>query len=145
MLLGNHLTEKSATVQWVDVFMPQKRSIRPKDHKVLEQMAEHNPDRGYLWQSFGHTFRDQSLEDVCLYDLVANCKVEIMMETESTPNSKSLAFLIINCLIPKRRIKVLVLSNYCSVFPSRMRVVCSSICWGGLSQVNSSAYHAKLQ
>ena len=43
LLLGDHLTEKSATVQWVDVSMPQKRSRRLKDHKVLEQMAEHNP------------------------------------------------------------------------------------------------------
>ena len=36
LLLGDHLTEKSAMVQWVDVSMPQKRSCRLKDHKVLE-------------------------------------------------------------------------------------------------------------
>ena len=46
LLLGDHLTEKSATVQWMDVSMPQERSRRLKDHKVLEQMAKHNPDKG---------------------------------------------------------------------------------------------------
>ena len=49
LLLSDHLNEKSTTVQWVDVSMPQKRSRRLKDHKMLQQMAEHNPDtNGYL-------------------------------------------------------------------------------------------------
>ena len=39
LLLGDHLTEKSATVKWIDVSMPQKRSRRLKDHRELEQLA----------------------------------------------------------------------------------------------------------
>ena len=44
LLLGDHLTEKSCTVKWVDVAMPQKRSRRLKSHRDLKQIAEHNPD-----------------------------------------------------------------------------------------------------
>ena len=44
VLLGNHLTEKSNTVKWVDVAMPHKRSRRLKNHKVLQEMTEHNPN-----------------------------------------------------------------------------------------------------
>ena len=36
LLLGDHLTEKSATVKWIDVSMPQKRSRKLKDHSELE-------------------------------------------------------------------------------------------------------------
>ena len=35
LLLGDHHTEKSDTVKWVDVSMPHKRSRRLKNHKVL--------------------------------------------------------------------------------------------------------------
>ena len=77
LLLGDHLTEKSGTVQWVDVSMPQKRSHRLKDHKVLEQIAEHNPNTEDIIyeENLLDTYypqRPESLEDVCLYDLVAN-------------------------------------------------------------------------
>ena len=76
LLLGDHLTEKSATVQWVDVSMPQKRSRRLKDHKVLEQMAKHNPDTEDIYEDnlldTHYPQRPESLEDICLYDLVAD-------------------------------------------------------------------------
>ena len=51
LLLGDHLTEKSETVKWVDVSMPDKRSRRLKDHKVLEDVAKHNPDSEDIFQS----------------------------------------------------------------------------------------------
>ena len=35
LLLGDHLTEKSATVKWIDVSMPHKRNRTLKDHKEL--------------------------------------------------------------------------------------------------------------
>ena len=35
LLLGDHLTEKSDTVKWVDASMPHKRSRRLKDHTRL--------------------------------------------------------------------------------------------------------------
>ena len=44
LLLGDHLTEKSCTVKWVDVAMSHKRSRRLKNHKVLQKMAKCNPN-----------------------------------------------------------------------------------------------------
>ena len=76
LLLGDHLTEKSTTVHWVDVSMPQKRSCRRRDHKVLEQMSVHNPDTEDIYENnlldTHYPQRPESLEDVCLCDLVAN-------------------------------------------------------------------------
>ena len=76
LLLGDHLTEKSDTVKWIDVAMPHKRSRRLKDHKVLQQIAENNPDTEEIFQDkLLDTFypeRPDSLEDVCLHDFVAS-------------------------------------------------------------------------
>ena len=76
-MLSDHLTEKSDTVKWIDVAMPHKRSRRLKDHKVLQQIAESNPDTEEIIQeNLLDTFypeRPHSLEDVCLHDFVANC------------------------------------------------------------------------
>ena len=76
LLLGDHLTEKSDTVKWIDLAMPHKRSRRLKDHKVLQQVAGSNPDTEEIFQdNLLDTFypeRPDSLEDVCLYDFVAN-------------------------------------------------------------------------
>ena len=75
LLLG-HLTEKSDTVKWVDVCMPHKRSRRLKNHKALQQLAECNPDSHRIFEDNAlDTFypqRPASLENVCLYDFVAN-------------------------------------------------------------------------
>ena len=75
-MLGDHLTEKSDTVKWLDVSMPHKRSRRLKDHRVLKVIAEHNPDTEDIFEdNLIDTFypqRPQELEDVCLYDFVAN-------------------------------------------------------------------------
>ena len=71
LLLRDHLTEKSVTVQWVNVSMPQKRSCRLKDHKILQQMAEFNPDSKDIYEenllNTHYPQRPESLEDVCLY------------------------------------------------------------------------------
>jgi hypothetical protein len=50
LLLGDHLTEKSATVKWVDFSMPHKRSRRLKDHKVLQDMGKNNPNSQKIFQ-----------------------------------------------------------------------------------------------
>ena len=76
LLLGDHLSEKSDTVKWIDVSMPHKRSRRLKDHKQLKEIAEHNPDNEDIFEdnlidNF-YPQRPQELEDVCLYDFVAN-------------------------------------------------------------------------
>ena len=76
LLLGDHLTEKSTTVKWMDVSLPQKRSRRLKDHKVLEQLAKHDPDTEDIYEDslLGSHYpqRPDSMEDICLYDFVAN-------------------------------------------------------------------------
>ena len=36
LLLGDHLTEKSTTVKWIDVSMPQNRQHQLKDHRLLK-------------------------------------------------------------------------------------------------------------
>ena len=76
LLLGDHLTEKSDAVKWVDVSLPHKRSRRLKDHKVLEDVAKHNPDSEDIFQDnlldTHYPRRPSDLEGVCLYDFVAN-------------------------------------------------------------------------
>ena len=44
IVLGDHLCEKSDTVQWVDVSMPHKRNRRLKHHKELVEMEATDPD-----------------------------------------------------------------------------------------------------
>ena len=76
LLLGDHLTEKSNTVKWVDVSMPHKRSRRLKNHRVLQDLAKNNPHSENIFQdNVLDTFypqRPASLEKVCLYDFVAH-------------------------------------------------------------------------
>ena len=56
--------------------MPHKRSCRLKDHRLLQEIARNNPDTEDIFEdNLIDTFypqRPQSLEDVCLYDFVAN-------------------------------------------------------------------------
>lgn len=72
----DHLNEKSNTVTWVDVSIPHKRHRRLKDNKVLEDMAKGQPDSVDIFEdNLIDTYypqRPQTLEDLCLYDFVAN-------------------------------------------------------------------------
>ena len=76
LLLGDHLTEKSDAVKWVDVSLPHKRSRRLKDHKVLEDVAKRDPDSEDIFQDNlldnHYPRRPSDLEGICLYDFVAN-------------------------------------------------------------------------
>ena len=80
LLLGDHLTEKSDTVKWIDVSMPHKRSRRLKNHKQLEEIAKQNPDNQEIFEDnlidAFYPQRSQELEDVCLYDFVANYELQ---------------------------------------------------------------------
>ena len=42
--LGDHLHEKSATVQWIGADMPHKRKRMLKNHSELKAMAAKNPN-----------------------------------------------------------------------------------------------------
>ena len=76
LLLGDHLSEKSDTVKWIDVSMPHRRNRRLKDHKVLQGIAKNDPDTEEIFlDNLLDTYypqRPDSLEDVCLHDFVAN-------------------------------------------------------------------------
>ena len=50
LLLGDHLTEKSDIVKWVDVPMPHKRKRRLKDHKQLEELATSDLDTDDIYE-----------------------------------------------------------------------------------------------
>ena len=73
LLLGDHLCEKSVTVKWVDVSFPHKRNHRLKKYKDL---AENNPNSEEIFEDnlldTHYPNRPSHLEDVCLFDLVAN-------------------------------------------------------------------------
>ena len=74
LLLGDHLTEKSVSVKWVDVAMPQKRKRRLKNHKKLLEIEKSDPSstdilEGSVIDVFYPT-RAKELENVCLYDFI---------------------------------------------------------------------------
>ena len=51
ILLGDHLYEKSDAVQWISVKRPEKRKVRIKGYRELQQMAESDPDSNDLYQA----------------------------------------------------------------------------------------------
>ena len=75
LLIGDHLTEKSTAVYWVDTSQPHKRRRRLRDYKVIKDMAENDPCTKDIYEpGLLDTFypeRPKELEDVCLYDFVA--------------------------------------------------------------------------
>ena len=60
--------------------MPHKRSQRLKNHKQLEEIAKQNPDNQEIFEDnlidAFYPQRSQELEDVCLYDFVANYELQ---------------------------------------------------------------------
>ena len=74
ILLGDHLTEKSQTVQWVAADQPHKRKRRLRNHEKLKELCESDPDSVSIFNdNLIDTFypaRPDDLEDVCLYDFV---------------------------------------------------------------------------
>ena len=75
MLLGDHLCDKSCTVEWLDVSMPHSRR-RLKNHKQLKELEELDPgsEDVFMDNLVGNHYPDrpQNLEGVCLHDFVAN-------------------------------------------------------------------------
>ena len=74
ILLGDYLCEKSDTVQWISAEKPEKRKVRLKRYRELQQLAESDPDCVDMYQaniidSF-YPNRPAILKDVCLYDFV---------------------------------------------------------------------------
>ena len=76
LLLGDHLLEKSETVQYIPVGMPHKRRCRLKNHSYLKELAETNPESEDIFMEdiigTHYSKRQNSLDDLCLHDFVAN-------------------------------------------------------------------------
>ncbi|KAL5503511.1 hypothetical protein EMCRGX_G010470 [Ephydatia muelleri] len=74
LLLGDHLTENSETVKWVDVSMPHKRKRRLKSHAQLVEIEKNNPGSTDILEGsvvdILYPARPLELEDVCLYDFI---------------------------------------------------------------------------
>ena len=74
ILLGEHLYEKSDVVQWISGEKPDKRKVRIKGYRELQQMAESDPDSNDLYQANlidnFYPNRPASLGHVYLYDFV---------------------------------------------------------------------------
>ena len=74
ILLGDHLSEKSDSVQWVPVDQPHKRKRRLKNHEKLKELADNNPDSTEVFENNlidnFYPNRPSDLENVCLYDFV---------------------------------------------------------------------------
>ena len=74
ILLGDHLYEKSDSVQWITVEKPENRKVRIKNYRELQQLAESDPHSNDLYQANlidnFYPNRPTSLAHVCLFDFV---------------------------------------------------------------------------
>ena len=74
ILLGDHLSEKSDTVQWIHVEKPDNRKVRVKKYKELQHLAESDSDSNDMYEANlldnFYPNRLASLNDVCLFDFV---------------------------------------------------------------------------
>ena len=159
LLLGDHLTEKSATVKWIDVSMPHKRNRRLKDHKELQEIAKRDPDTEDIFEDSlldtHYPQRPNDLEDVCLYDFVANYDWQTkddngerkyaVLKKPRLPNHKlfdpqketqreDYFYSLLLLFVPFRDESSLLLDNETA-----------EVAFHRLMNVDSSAYHDKLQ
>ena len=74
LLLGDHLLEKSETVQYIPVGMPHKRRRRLNNHSDLKELAKTNPESEDIFMEdvigTHYSKRPNSLDDLCLHDFV---------------------------------------------------------------------------
>ena len=74
LLLGDHLTQKSRDVKFVNARQPQKRSRVLKNYTELKELKENNPDSDDVFApslvDVHYPSRPDELEDLCLYDFV---------------------------------------------------------------------------
>ena len=158
-MLGDHLTEKSATVKWIDISMPHKRNRRLKDHKELQEIAKRDPDTEDIFEDSlldtHYPQRPNDLEDVCLYDFVANYDWQTkddngerkyaVLKKPRLPNHKlfdpqketqreDYFYSLLLLFVPFRDENSLLLDNETA-----------EVAFHRLMNVDSSAYHDKLQ
>ena len=72
--LGDHLSEKSDSVQWISIERPENRKVRIKKYRELQQLAEPDPDSNDLYEAnlLDNFYPNwpASLSEVCLFDFV---------------------------------------------------------------------------
>uniref|UniRef100_A0A1X7TM30 Uncharacterized protein n=1 Tax=Amphimedon queenslandica TaxID=400682 RepID=A0A1X7TM30_AMPQE len=77
LLLGESLYIKSITVQYVNVYLPHKRSRKIKNYSYLSKMDQSSKDifNPSVIEGFYPTRRN-NMEDLSLYEFVANYKFD---------------------------------------------------------------------
>ena len=74
LLLGDHLCEKSATVQWIDATFPHKKKCRLKNHNKLQELGKSDPSSTEIFEDSvvdtHYPQRTNDMEKVCLYNFV---------------------------------------------------------------------------
>ena len=74
LLLGDHLTEKSRDVKFVNARQPHKRNRVLKNYAELKILREKDPDSDDIFApsliDVHYPSRPNRLEDLCLYDFV---------------------------------------------------------------------------
>ena len=95
--LGDHLCGKSQTVKWVDVSQPHNRKCRLKDHSKLSEIKEQDPNSKDIFEANlidnFYLKRPDDMDDVCLYDFVANydkCGIDKNGQTQYCHLNKSI-------------------------------------------------------
>ena len=75
LLLRDHLCEKLTTIKWIDVSPSHNRKRRLRNHSKLVEIWEINPDSTDIFdENIVDNFypeRPDDMEEVCLYDFVA--------------------------------------------------------------------------
>ena len=74
LVLGEHLCEKSDTVQWIDATFPHKRKRRLKDHNKLQELGKSDPSSTEIFEDSvvdtHYPQRPDDMEKACLYNFV---------------------------------------------------------------------------
>ena len=98
-----YIGESSLAIQWVDVCQPHNRKRRLKDHSKLQEVREQDPNSTNIFEpNLVDTFypeRPDEMEDVCLYDFVAN-----YAKSGVDKNGRRQYRKLKNCVLPNHKV-----------------------------------------
>ena len=111
--------------------MPHKRNHRLKDHKLLQQIAQSNPDTEDIFEDnlidTLYPQRPATLEGVCLYDFVAHYDWQSRDGNRKYKKITKLRLPNHKLFDPLNETYRLLLHYYCCSLRSEMKVVFSSM------------------